>query len=100
MRKSQVRAFGSGLTPDGIILLNRCWDQEFEEYLYDYCRKHIRQNTRYPGFKNVLEQFADELSLVIDQDITMDCLDKIEYRTRLKKIQKLFPENVPSLKTA
>jgi hypothetical protein len=81
---------------DGIILINRWLEEVFERALHQFIRDHTKSSGRYVGYKDACEAFAELYNIILEEDITLDGLKKMEYRFR-KKNKIFFTTLVPSL---
>lgn len=88
---SQMDNYGYNLSENHIIQINRYIENLFEETLYFYVQNRINKNNRYSGIEKAIENFVEEYNL--PENVTMDCLKKIEYRYR-KKIESI---SIPTL---
>ncbi|MDH7463991.1 hypothetical protein QEG73_22000 [Chitinophagaceae bacterium 26-R-25] len=90
--KSQVNSYRHGLniSRTHIIALNRYFELEFEEYMFNFCNFEMMKRNL-PTRKKALELFAENIGLEIEEDITFECLKKTDYRTSLKF--KGFPDS-------
>lgn len=81
---SRVNNYSHGLnvTQNQTICINRFFENEFEEYLYHYTNFAIAKNPTVQR-RQALQSIAESFGMEIDEDITMDCLIKAEYRKRL-----------------
>ncbi len=82
---SQVQSYhhGMNITQQQVIVINRHFENEFEEYLFHFCNYQIAKNTRTTR-KRSIELFAETFNIEIDLDVTFECLKKSDYRTGLK----------------
>jgi len=79
--------YGNGVEPKKAVFINKMLEHSFENELYTYVRMHTKKDIRYRGYIPAYESFAQLYNLVIDEDITLENLQKTEYRFR-KKIEK------------
>ncbi len=94
---------GLHLSKEKAIVLNRYFEEQFEEDLYRHCltrvdserAKLIRKGKGGCGYDKAINEFADIHGIELDVDITFECLKKSEYRHR-KKLEKRFSGNVLS----
>lgn len=68
------------------ILLNRYFENKFEEALITYIEKSMLKGK---GYKQSIESFSELHRIEIEEDITYEALKKMEYRAR-KKNNELF----------
>lgn len=87
--------FGLDLPPQNIILLNKLFEERFEEDLAKHCRL---QEICGVQIKHSMEEFCNLHNIVVDEDISEDALKKKEYRTR-QQFSKDFIANVSTAKT-
>lgn len=80
---------GLNISDPQIISLNRYFENEFEESMF-HCCNYIQLASSTIQRKQALEIFVGRFGIEIDEDITMDCLIKTDYRTR-----KNFPTISP-----
>ncbi|THU34230.1 hypothetical protein FAM09_24745 [Niastella caeni] len=88
--------FGVDLSDDQIIQLNRAWDSQFDEELYYHCLRSINHASRYKGYNEAIEQFAENHGIIIGVDTTFECLKKTEYRFR-RTLEENLSRNVLSI---
>jgi hypothetical protein len=81
---------GTTITNDKIILINRFLEEHFDECFYSFVAANVDKTKRYAGIDTAIENFCLIHSIVIDEDITLDCLKKREYRHRQKISNKLL----------
>ena len=81
---SAIYNFGMEVSNDKSIILNRFFEEHFDESFYTFIQCNIDKNKRYCGLENSINIFTDIYGIVIDEDITIDCLKKREYRHRQK----------------
>ena len=78
------REFGTGLSEKNAVSLNEFIHWQFEMYFFQFITSRIYIDKRFNSINNIIEQFADHLNIIIDEDITMDALTKIAFRLREK----------------
>jgi hypothetical protein len=85
--------FGTDIPAQNIILINKLFEERFEEDLSKYC------SMKGGKIKKSIEDFCTRHQISIDDDITFDALKQKEYRER-KKMEKLYCKVVPSFSHA
>jgi hypothetical protein len=63
-------------------------EEKFEDHLCSFCKLYLKMGIEK---KQAIQEFCEEHSIEIDEDITMDNLIKMEYRCRQKKDKKNPP---------
>lgn len=103
----QFDRIGFGLTDQAINNINHFLENYFQESLYIWCANRVDEFNRYAGYRTHIEDFAEHYELDLFEDISMDALQKMEYRFRTRKQKeeqkryKIFcanlsaPENKP-----
>lgn len=84
-----------GLSLDNILVINQFLENEFEEKLYFYCQRQANWQKRRSGIDAAIEAFAKFYGILLDEEITYEALKKMEYRTRQRKLKKIFAEMSP-----
>ena len=84
------------VTPYNKILLNRYFQTCFDNDMFFVVTSLVNCGI---SRKQALERFADQLNIVIDEDISMDALIKSDYRMRQKNLKKIL-RDLSTLKTA
>lgn len=93
---------GHTIKPDNIVLINRFLEDIFERTLIQYVKDYIKEEKkegRYKGYKDAYYAFAKTFGIEIDEDITLEGLQKIDYRNRQKITEKNFLALVLSPRT-
>jgi hypothetical protein len=88
---------GLNIPLEKAIVVNRYFENQFEEDLYHFCKYNLTKNGKHPGYDVAICQFADRHAIEFDVDITFEALKKMEYRFR-KNLEKKDYEFVPSSK--
>jgi hypothetical protein len=88
---------GLHISIDKAIVVNRYYENQFEEDLYHFCKYNLTKNGKHPGYDVAICQFAERHCIEFDVDITFEALKKMEYRFR-KNLEKKDYEFVPSTK--
>jgi hypothetical protein len=88
---------GTSVSPHGIMFINRFLEGLFEQALNKHVRETIRRNGRYKGFKEAYYSFAELYNIELDEDITYEGLQKMDYRFREKRMKNIFSTLVPSI---
>lgn len=91
---SVMKDFGFALTEDHTIQINRFFEQYFDRELYFFVKHRIRENERYSGYKEAIQEFATHYGLILEEHITYEALKKMEYRYRktvLKNLSQICP---------
>ncbi len=94
---------GLHVTKEKAIVLNRYFEEQFEEDLYRHCLVRVdseraklhRKGKGGCGYDKAINEFAALHGIDLEEDITFECLKKSEYRHR-KKLEKTFSGNVLS----
>lgn len=86
--------YGLNVSTEKAIMVNRYFEQQFIEDLYNFCRYNLTDSGKHPGYDVSIYKFAERHKIEIDVDITFEALKKMEYRYR-KNIEKKDDENVP-----
>lgn len=98
-----INVIGVSVSDDGVVIINRWLEEVFERALRQFIKQHTKAAGRYKGFKNAYEAFADFYNIEIEEDITLDGLQKMDYRFRKKgdddnkNNNNFFSALVPSL---
>lgn len=87
---SLMSHYGTEITMQQCIQINRHFDEMLNYELYLFCKKNVDESKRYSGYDKILNTFANSYNIIIDQDITFDGLKKREYRFRKEKEKKLI----------
>ena len=81
--KSNIRVYGLHPRVSAIGFINKVLGMYFGKELAAFVQKNIK-NGRYHGYNNAIEDFCKENNILIEEDITMDALQKLEFRHRNK----------------
>jgi hypothetical protein len=96
---SNMAHIGYALTADHIIQINAFLEEDFKERLQLFVAKTANWEHRRAGIDQAVEAFAHHYGIIIDQDITLDGLKKIEYRARTQATSR-HPNRVNLLATS
>lgn len=88
---------GHTIKPDNAVLINRFLEDVFKKAFISFVKDFTKKEGRYRDYKDAYYAFAESYKIVIDEDITFDALQKMDYRSRQKKTKKNFPSFVHSL---
>lgn len=88
-----MRDFGWNLKRDHIIQFNRFFDNMFDHDLYLFVKRNINSQSRYAGYKQSIESFAEKNCIELETTITFEALKKREYRYRTK-IETIFSDTL------
>ena len=80
--------YGTTFPDKKILFLNDAIEKMFQSELYQYVQ-HNRE--KYVTKEEAIISFCNHYNIIIDEDVTMDALLKMEYRFRIKK------QNPPNL---
>lgn len=81
------KKFGSDLTKQNIIYINKLFEERFEEDMSKFCALY---HTVGVERKDALEEFCKLHDIEIDVDITMEAITKKEYRYRQGAIKEFL----------
>jgi len=89
---------GFSLDDNKIIAINRYFEEQFQEELYNFCQNNIKDKKWRPGIAKAIASFTETYGIIMDEDVTLDALKQAEFRHR-KNIEKTLQTFVPQLKT-
>jgi hypothetical protein len=89
---SLLKDYHFSLTKDQVIQINRYFEQSFKEALYIHCTHRVNHQKRVKGYDDAIFEFAELYKIAIGQDVTFDCLKKMEYRKRKEYQVKIFED--------
>ncbi len=79
---SSVKTYGIHIRKSNIIIVNKFLDFYFAKELYWFVRPYESAPGRYKGYKNAIQRFCDSVGIVIEQDISLNALQKLYHRHR------------------
>ncbi len=80
------RGYGYDINTANIILLNKLFEERFEEDLCRFCLVYASAGVE---IKDAIEEFCRLFSISLEEDISYEAVKKKEYRYR-KKMEELF----------
>lgn len=123
--RSAFEKIGFGIRPENVIDFNNFLEHLFDEDLYTFCQNYLRDYkvagsailtfaseynisltvrtrrklTKEPRLEDARNEFARKVGLEIGDDISFECLKKMEYRARkrLENHGNIFSLPVPEL---
>lgn len=94
---SKIRQIGFHISAPAAILINKFLEDQFDRDLVFFIDKNIQTSGRYRGYKNAYELFAEKFAIEIDRDISLDGLQKKDYRYRKNSSNVVLSQNSPNL---
>ncbi|HYC27334.1 MAG TPA: hypothetical protein VEB42_00945 [Chitinophagaceae bacterium] len=95
---NKMNIVGITLSDDGILHINAYLQDVFERAVCDFIKRYTGNKLgRYKGYKAGIEDFAKLYNIDLEEDLTYDGLQKLEYRFR-KKEENFFSKIVLSLR--
>lgn len=87
--KSAVKIYGLQLRPESIIYINNILGDYFAIQLAFWVQMQTKADGRYKGFNPAIHDFCRMHDIIIDEDISLDALKKMEFRKRNSFKKKL-----------
>lgn len=81
IRWMQKYYYGTDISAKKVVYINKLIEDKFEEELFMYCKALDLLGIER---KDALLEFCNKYNLEIDEDITFECIKKMEYRIRQK----------------
>ncbi len=79
---SKVKSYGLIATANSVILINRFFEHYFGRELYHHVKEVEKNDGRYKGFNIAIEDFANKHNIILEEDISMEALQKLYKRHR------------------
>jgi hypothetical protein len=82
--KSNVRIYGLQPRLSQIGFINKVLSMHIARELTLHVQLFLKKEGRYRGYNEALRDFCTRHNIIIDEDISLDALQKLEYRGRKK----------------
>lgn len=89
--------YGTDVNAKKVVYINKLIEDKFEEELFMYCQALDLLGIER---KDALLEFCAKYELEIDEDITFECIKKMEYRIRMKYSTKSISYSSPLVHNA
>lgn len=89
--------YGTDVNAKKVVYINKLIEDKFEEELFMYCQALDLLGIER---KDALLEFCAKYELEIDEDITFECIKKMEYRIRMKYSTKSVSYSSPLVHNA
>lgn len=83
--KSNVRVYGIYPRMSTIGFINKVLSMHFGRELSFYVTNFLTREGRYRGYNSAIESFCQLHNIIIEEDISLDALKKMEFRYRKKR---------------
>ncbi len=82
--KSNVKIYGLYPRLSTIGFINKVLGMHFGRELSSFVHSYLNNDGRYRGYNSAIIEFCRQHDIIIDEDISMDALKKLEFRHRKK----------------